>query len=252
MSLWATGSHEGFGHESAPGRQWSGSPAGSAAHNPWGPSLPSHCPGPITQQPSLLLVLVGLPWPGCKGPAPVFMCRGRDCGPKRISEGHILRFPVSGPGPSSCVLAWPQVLHPWGLSSLRRNAVPGQGNRQGQGRRETVQTHPYPHHVGNWVSDCCKTMGINALTVLTPKDLDTLGHSCHCDWRAAEDWSGDPHFLPCRVGVLRIWGLQKGTDRASLVAQWLRILLARQATLVRSLVWNDPTCLRAAKPVTHD
>ena len=37
--------------------------------------------------------------------------------------------------------------------------------------------------------------------------------------------------------------------RASLVAQWLRIHLPMQGTRVRALVWEDPTCRGAAKPV---
>ena len=39
--------------------------------------------------------------------------------------------------------------------------------------------------------------------------------------------------------------------RASLVAQWLRICLPMQGTQVRALVREDPTCLRATKPVHH-
>ena len=39
--------------------------------------------------------------------------------------------------------------------------------------------------------------------------------------------------------------------RPSLVVQWLRICLAVQETLVRSLVWEDPTCHRATKPRCH-
>ena len=38
----------------------------------------------------------------------------------------------------------------------------------------------------------------------------------------------------------------------SLVAQWLRIHLPRQGTQVRSLVWEDPTCRGATKPVCHN
>ena len=41
----------------------------------------------------------------------------------------------------------------------------------------------------------------------------------------------------------------KRPNRASLVVQWLRICFAMQGTLVRSLVQEDPTCLKAAKPV---
>ena len=39
---------------------------------------------------------------------------------------------------------------------------------------------------------------------------------------------------------------------ASLVAQWLRICLPMQGTRVRALVWEDPTCRGAARPVSHN
>ena len=39
--------------------------------------------------------------------------------------------------------------------------------------------------------------------------------------------------------------------RASLVAQWLRICLPVQGTRVRALVWEDPTCRGATRPVSH-
>ena len=39
---------------------------------------------------------------------------------------------------------------------------------------------------------------------------------------------------------------------ASLVAQWLRIHLPVQGTWVRALVWEDPTCRAATKPVSHN
>ena len=38
----------------------------------------------------------------------------------------------------------------------------------------------------------------------------------------------------------------------SLVAQWLRIRLPMQGTWVRTLVWEDPTCHGATKPVCHN
>ena len=44
----------------------------------------------------------------------------------------------------------------------------------------------------------------------------------------------------------------KTLDRASLVAQWLRICLLMQGTRVRALVWEDPTCHGAAGPVSHN
>ena len=44
---------------------------------------------------------------------------------------------------------------------------------------------------------------------------------------------------------------QKISFRAPLVAQWLRIRLPMQGTRVRALVWEDPTCHGATKPVRH-
>ena len=39
--------------------------------------------------------------------------------------------------------------------------------------------------------------------------------------------------------------------RASLVVQWLRIHLPVQGTWGQSLVWEEPTCCRATKPMNH-
>ena len=39
---------------------------------------------------------------------------------------------------------------------------------------------------------------------------------------------------------------------ASLVAQWLRICLSMQGTRVRAVVWEDPTCHGATRPVSHN
>ena len=39
--------------------------------------------------------------------------------------------------------------------------------------------------------------------------------------------------------------------RTSLVAQWLRIHLPVQETWVQALVWEDPKCRGATKPVCH-
>ena len=41
-------------------------------------------------------------------------------------------------------------------------------------------------------------------------------------------------------------------DRASLVAQWLRIRLPMQGTRVRAPIREDPTCHGATKPVRHN
>ena len=44
----------------------------------------------------------------------------------------------------------------------------------------------------------------------------------------------------------------KKHNRASLVAQSLRICLPIQGTQVRALVWEDPTCHVATKPARHN
>ena len=46
--------------------------------------------------------------------------------------------------------------------------------------------------------------------------------------------------------------LIKNRWRASLVVQWLRICLLMQGTQVRALVWEDPTCRGATRPVSHN
>ena len=46
--------------------------------------------------------------------------------------------------------------------------------------------------------------------------------------------------------------IKKYLERASLVAQWLRIRLPMRGTRVRALVREDPTCHRATKPVRHN
>ena len=39
---------------------------------------------------------------------------------------------------------------------------------------------------------------------------------------------------------------------ASVVVQWLRVCLPMQGTRVRALVWEDPTCHGATRPVSHN
>ena len=47
----------------------------------------------------------------------------------------------------------------------------------------------------------------------------------------------------CNIKLLHCW--------ASLMAQWLQILLPMQETWVWSPVWEDHTCHKATKPVCH-
>ena len=45
---------------------------------------------------------------------------------------------------------------------------------------------------------------------------------------------------------------KKHQQGASLVAQWLRVCLPMQGIRVRALVWEDPTCHGATRPVSHN
>ena len=54
-------------------------------------------------------------------------------------------------------------------------------------------------------------------------------------------WTSLKHFIPF-----------KNYSWASLVVQWLRIRLPMQGTWVQALVWEDPTCHGATKPMHHN
>ena len=61
-----------------------------------------------------------------------------------------------------------------------------------------------------------------------------------------------PSHLRERTNHEQLSHILKTCCRASLVAQWLRICLPMQGTWVRALVWEDPTCCGATKPVPHN
>ena len=80
------------------------------------------------------------------------------------------------------------------------------------------------------------------------------------------------YFLPLKLGKIKVfyrvlvcfitsefkypdssvWWIKTTTIGASLVAQWLRVRLPMQETRVRALVWEDPTCRGATRPVSHN
>ena len=57
---------------------------------------------------------------------------------------------------------------------------------------------------------------------------------------------GQEHFSSLLPAAFKEW------VRGFLVAQWLSICLPMQGTRVRALVWEDPTCRGATKPVCHN
>ena len=61
-----------------------------------------------------------------------------------------------------------------------------------------------------------------------------------------------PYRINPRRNMPRCILVKLSKIRASLVAQWLRICLLMQGTRVRALVWEDPTCHGAMKPVSHN
>ena len=57
----------------------------------------------------------------------------------------------------------------------------------------------------------------------------------------------------CYSHIMEYCAVIKNDDvGASLVAQWLRICLLMQGTWVRALVWEDPTCRGATRPMSHN
>ena len=61
--------------------------------------------------------------------------------------------------------------------------------------------------------------------------------------------SDEPSIVARILWFASLLRIIRGT---SLVAQWLRIRLQMQGTRVRALVWEDPTCCGATKPVCHN
>ena len=54
-----------------------------------------------------------------------------------------------------------------------------------------------------------------------------------------------------RMKSHHLWNVLIENCQTSLVVQWIRIHLPMQETWVWSLVWDYPTCHRAAKPMCH-
>ena len=73
------------------------------------------------------------------------------------------------------------------------------------------------------------------------------------------DMEGSPgHIVNSKTGSYRTIHIDvipftlKMNLGVSLVAQWLRICLPMQGTRVKALVWEDPTCRGATRPVSHN
>ena len=69
-------------------------------------------------------------------------------------------------------------------------------------------------------------------------------------WNLLHCWREYKLVQPLWKTVWRF--LKKLNIELSWVVQWLRIRLPMQGTQVRALVWEDPTCCGATKPVRHN
>ena len=67
---------------------------------------------------------------------------------------------------------------------------------------------------------------------------------------ALQGWVPLGRALP--LSGLHFCCLQNKRTGTSLVVQWLSIHLPTQGTRVRALVWEDPTCRGATKPLCHN
>ena len=75
----------------------------------------------------------------------------------------------------------------------------------------------------------------------------------HCKDTDILSKMGRPWALEQKSGITCILvDVLKVSSWTSLVVQWLRICLPKQGTQVPSLVWEDPTCHGASKPVCHN
>ena len=115
--------------------------------------------------------------------------------------------------------------------------------------------------------------GTSGEDFLTPNKRDKTGNHplpfcflCTLKMSGCDFW--DFHrYIPLELSQIRVkWKSEKHqvlmmplsycvnnpSAGASLAVQWLRICLPMQGTRVQALVWKDPTCRGATKPVRHN
>ena len=125
----------------------------------------------------------------------------------------------------------------------------------------------------------CRSTRLSKWTTLQLHMKSTLFHCLLFLWRGRNGWrlidkAGKVSFF--RLKILSVWIWNHMCDIcdqkfplmgisfspqylstrmqpwASLVVQWLRICLPMLGTRVRALVWEDPTCREATRPVSHN
>ena len=126
------------------------------------------------------------------------------------------------------------VLHVWWISQ-------GRGSHFFLGRGCQLVNYPAPLGERR-LSESCK---INSLSDLQSRSCPPPPLPPPCMMPAA---LAAVQLRKLALSRLSRYLLRKSKAQASLVVQWLGICLPMQGMQVRSLVWEDPTCLRAAKP----
>ena len=161
-----------------------------------------------------------------------------------------------------------QTLKPWFLASSRpqtENLVTAKGcsthtfYKQIQGARHPLKPNPHPVEI-----QTPKLLSFHT-TTLPPTGEEGKGIAQYLKHIYFLSLQNLFISLPCyfinslwilfyraRLWSEMTWAGVGGGLGASLVAQWLRICLPMQGTRVRALVWEDPTCHGATRPVSHN
>ena len=95
----------------------------------------------------------------------------------------------------------------------------------------------------------------SCLTLSDPMDCSLPGSSVHGIFQARVlEWAAMAFSEERTLGPGNYEGREKykKLTRGFLVAQWLRVHLLMQETWIWSLVWEDPRCHRATKPIRHN
>ena len=116
-----------------------------------------------------------------------------------------------------------------------------------------------PRYLPTWVENLC------IHTTWPTNVYSSLIHNCQilqATKISFNSWMDKQTVVPLNTEILfsnkKKWAIKPQKTwknlkhRASLVAQWLRVCLPMQGTRVRALVWEDPTCRGATRPVSRN
>ncbi|KAJ8775562.1 hypothetical protein J1605_001282 [Eschrichtius robustus] len=131
---------------------------------------------------------------------------------------------------------------PFSLKVVVEKGEAERGNMPGNSR--IFQSPVTRDHTGTTAAPCALRSGCAITSYLSrSQTISTDGEQDVSALRVDPEARQDP---------LCFCIIKERSNRASLVAQWLRICLPMQGTRVRALVWEDPTCRGATGPVSHN